>query len=117
MKKFFRRLGKTRLILLCFIPFGVWGYCSHGWLGVLAAIIGWGVGWQLGKILYNRNDSKRRLKRFLQRRTDLQLKLLVKGTICIPVMIACVRYAGWLGLIGSLAGIFVGELICRRWLK
>ena len=65
----------------------------------------------------SRKDNRRRLKSFLRSLTPFQLKVLVKGTILIPIVAACVWYAGWLGLIGSLLGIVVGEWICRRFLK
>ncbi len=112
MKKLIRRLGRTGFLILCFIPFGVWGLYYHGLAGLLAAMFGW---W-LGGVIYYRKENKRRLKRFLRRLSDLQLQLLVKGTICLPIVAAGVCYNGWLGLVASLLGIAVGEFICRKWL-
>ena len=117
VKRFMRRLGKTRFVMLCFIPFGVWGYCSHGVLGLLATILGWAIGWWLGSVIYNWSDSKRRLKRFLNRLSDFQLNVLVKSVFVVPVTVAGVYYNGWAGLVGAILGIFVGEMICRKLFK
>lgn len=117
LKNFVRRLGKTRFLMLCFVPFGAWGLYHHGVLGLLTAILGWCIGWWLGSVIYNWSDSKRRLKRFLRRLTDFQLNVLVKSILVVPVTVACIYYNGWLGLIGALIGIAVGEMIYRRLFK
>ena len=55
IKRFFQRLGRTRFLILFFIPFGVWGLYSNGWQGLLTAIFGFGV----GNFIYNRWLQKR----------------------------------------------------------
>ena len=117
MKDFLRRLGKTRFLILCFIPFGAWGLYSHGLLGLLATIFGWWLGWCLGNVIYNWKEYKPRLIRFFQRRTKFQIKLIVKMIILVPIATWCFWYAGWLGIVGFVAGCGVGELICSRFLK
>lgn len=117
VKRFLRRLGKTRFLILCFIPFGAWGLYHHGLLGLLATILGWAIGWWLGSVIYNWSDSKRRLKRFLNRLSDFQLNVLVKSVFVVPVTVAGVYYNGWAGLVGAILGIFVGEMICRKLFK
>ena len=112
MKKFLRRLGKMRVMIFCFVVLCAASYCFNGWLGLLSAMFGW---W-LGSVIYDWKENKRRLKRFLQRLSDLQLELLVKGSICLPIVAASIYYNGWLGLAASVVGIAVGEFICRRWL-
>ena len=109
MKNFLRRLGRTRFIILCFILFATITYCFDGWLGVLGAAIGW----CLGMVIYNWKESKRHIKNFFRTNTNIK----VKSIILIPTVAACVYYAGWLGLVGSMVGIFVGELICRKIFK
>ena len=113
MKDFLRRLGKTRFLILCFIPFGVWGLCSHGLLGLLATMFGW---W-LGSVIYNWKEYKPRIIRFFRRRTKFQINLIVKLIILVPIAIWGFWYAGWLGIAGFVVGVGIGELICRRFLK
>ena len=108
LRKFYRRIGKTRFLILCFIPFGVWGFCSNGWLGLFATMFGW---W-LGSVIYNWRENKRRLKNFFRTNTEIK----VKSIILIPVVLACVYHSGWKGLIAALVGIVVGEFICRRFI-
>ena len=106
MKKFLRRIGKTRFLILCFIPFGVWGLYSNGLLGLLAAMFGW----YLGNVIYNWKEYKPRLIRFLKRRTKFQIQMM----FFLPIAAACIYCYGWIGLIGSIVGWCIGELICRK---
>ncbi len=108
MKNFVRRLGKTRFLLLCFIPFGAWGVYYNGWVGLVTAILAW----CFGNAIYNWQDSKRRLKKFFSTHTELK----VKAIIILPIMAACTYRSGWRGFIASLVGVAVGEFICRRYL-
>ena len=109
MKGYLRRLGKTRFLILCFIPFGIWGLYSNGLLGLLAAMFGW----YLGNVIYNWKEYKPRLISFLKRRTKFQIQMM----FFIPIAAACTGYYGWKGLLGSLIGWCIGELICRKWFK
>ena len=109
LRNFFRRLGKTRFMILCFILLAAISYYFNGRLGIVAAAIGW---W-LGSVIYDWKESKRRIKNFFRTNTNIK----VKSIILIPTIAACVYYAGWLGLIGSIIGVIVGELICRKIFK
>ena len=109
VKKFLRRLGKTRFMILCFILMAAISYCFNGWLGIVAAAIGW---W-LGSVIYDWKESKRRIKNFF--RTNTRLK--VKTIIFVPVAAAASYSYGWRGFLVVCAGWCVGELICRRFLK
>lgn len=113
MKKFARRIGRTKFLLLCFIPLGVAGFYLNGRLGLAAVMLGW----CLGIIIYNRRENKQRLVKFLRRLTKLRLILLVKGIILVPIVAACTYYNGLPGFLASLLGIVVGQIICRRWLN
>ena len=113
MKKFFQRLTRTQFICLVFIPFGIWGYCSHGWTGLLGAIIGW----CLGIIIYDWKKNLQRLKNFLRRLSNFQIKLLFQSIICVPIIAACTYYNGLKGFIAAICGWCVGELISRRLFK
>lgn len=111
MRKIFYKLGKTRFLILFFIPFGVAAFCHNGWLGLLASIIGYGFGWWLCE-----NWSRIRnyqWKKFFRR----HVKAIVRLVILVPVVAVCCYYHGWRGLIGAVAGLIVGEIICRRFLK
>ena len=57
-------------------------------------------------------DSKRRIKKFFSTYTELK----VKAIIVVPVAAACTYHNGWQGFLAALAGIAVGEFICRRYL-
>ena len=57
VKKFFKRLGKTRFLMLFFIPFGAISFYHNGWLGLVAAIIGYSFGYWLC-------ENKDRIKKF-----------------------------------------------------
>ena len=41
MRKFLRRFSRTQFLLIFFIPFGVWGFCYNGWLGLITSIVGY----------------------------------------------------------------------------
>lgn len=109
MKKFFRRLGKTRFMAIALAILAAISYYFNGWLGVLAAIIGWCI----GAFIYNWKEYKPRLINFLRHNT----KLKVQAIIFIPIVAACIYCDGWRGLVAAIAGWCVGELICRRFLK
>lgn len=113
MRKFLQRLGKTRFLILLLVILGAICFYRDGWLGLSAALIGW----CLGILVYDWKDYKPRIIRFLKRRTKLQLNIMIKSIILIPTTAACVWYAGWLGLVGAIVGIIIGELICRKLFK
>ena len=113
MKKFLRRIGKIRFMILCFIVFAAISYYFNGWCGVLAAALGW---W-LGIVIYNWKEYKLRIIKFFRQRTKFQIKVFVKLIILIPIAVWCFWYAGWLGIAGCAVGWVVGELICKRFLK
>ena len=113
MRKFLRRLGRTRFLILLLVILGAICFYRDGWLGLSAALIGW----CLGILVYDWKDYKPRIIRFLKRRTKLQLNIMIKSIILIPTTAACVWYAGWLGLVGAIVGIIIGELICRKLFK
>ena len=108
MKKFFKRLTETERMLLCFIPFGAICFYFNGWVGLFGAAVGW---W-LGSVIYHWQDSKRKIKKFFSTYTEIK----VKAIIVVPVAAACTYHSGWSGFFASLAGIAVGEFICRRYL-
>ena len=111
IQNFVRRIGKDRIILLLFIPFGAFFFYHDGWIGLISAMFGW---W-LGGVLYENNDRIKKYpwKKFFRR----HLKMIVKLVILVPVVAACCYYAGWRGFVGSILGIIVGEIICWRFLK
>lgn len=109
LRKFIKQIGKTQFIWLCFIPFGAYGFYSNGWLGLLVSIFGW---WFAG-VLVNWRENKQRLKKFLMRRTDFQIKLMVKLPIFLALMIYFTCEKGWKGFFTVIAGWCFGELICR----
>ena len=109
LRNFFRRLGKTRFLILCFIPFGAYGYYHDGWLGFFAAVFGW----CLGGVIYNWKENKQRLKNFLRTNTSLK----VKSIILLPIVAVCTYLHGWQGLLAAILGWCVGELISRRIFK
>ena len=109
LRNFFRRIGKTGFLILCFIPFGVYGFCSHGWLGFFTAVFGW----CLGSIIYNWKESKQVLKKFFRTNTSLKVKTI----IFIPIAVVVTCNYGWRGLLAVCAGWCVGELISRRIFK
>lgn len=113
MRNFLRRLGRTRFLILLLVILGAICFYRNGWLGLSAALIGW----CLGILVYDWKDYKPRIIRFLKRRTKLQLNVMIKSIILIPITAACIWYAGWLGLVGSIVGIIIGELICRKLFK
>lgn len=113
MRNFLRRLGRTRFLILLLVILGAICFYRNGWLGLSAALIGW----CLGVLIYDWKDYKPRIIRFLKRRTKLQLNVMIKSIILIPITVACIWYAGWLGLVGSIVGIIIGELICRKLFK
>ena len=84
-------------------------YYLDGWAGAAAAA----VGWCIGDITYYWKRYKPRIKNFFRHNTEIK----VKGIILIPIVVWCVWYAGWLGLVGAVIGWCVGELICRKFLK
>ena len=51
-RRIWQRLGRRGFMLLCFIPFGVWSFYRGGWRYLLAAILGWGVGWLICKKIF-----------------------------------------------------------------
>lgn len=111
IRNFFRRLGKTRFLLLWFIPFGVYGFCHNGRLGLLVAIIGYGLGWCLC-------ENWKRIKNFQWKKFFRRhVKAIVRLVILVPIVAACCYYYGWRGLLGSVLGLIVGEIICRKFLK
>ena len=109
MKKFLRRIGKTRFMVLCFIVLGVGSYYFNGWLGVVAAAFGW---W-LGSVIYYWEDSKKRLKKFFSTNTSLKVKTI----IFVPIAAAATYNYCWKGFLTVCAGWCVGELISRKVLK
>ena len=111
MKKFFRRLGKTRFLILFFIPFGVWGFCRNGWLGLLTSIFGYGLGWCLCENWPRIKNYP--WKKFFRR----HVKAIVRTIILVPVVTFCFCHYGWRGLVGSILGVIVGEILCRRFIK
>lgn len=113
MRNFLRRLGRTRFLILLLVILGAICFYRNGLLGLSAALIGW----CLGILVYDWKDYKPRIIRFLKRRTKLQLNVMIKSIILIPITVACIWYAGWLGLVGSIVGIIIGELICRKLFK
>lgn len=113
MKKFLRRFTRREFLLMIFIPFGVSGFYTGGWKGFFAALFGW----LLGIVIYNRKENLRRLKNFLRRLTNFQIKLLVQSIICVPIIAACTYYNGLKGFIAAICGWCVGELISRRIFK
>ena len=109
LRNFIIRLGKTRFLILCFIPFGAYGYYHDGWIGFLVAVFGW---W-LGGVIYDWKESKQRLKNFFRTNTHLKVKTI----IFVPIAAVCTYHYGWLGLLGAILGWCVGELISRRIFK
>ena len=109
MKKFLQRLGRTRFMILFFILLVAVNYWYSGWLGIIAAVIGWCI----GDVIYYWKDYKPRIIKFFRHNTNLKVKTIV----FIPVAAWCVYYVGWRGLLVAIAGWCVGELICRRFLK
>lgn len=107
--RFVERIGKTGLLFLFFIPFGVWGLYYNGLPGFLAAACGW----CLGNAIYNWKENKQRLKKFFRHNTQFK----VKAIIFIPIAAAASYCYGWRGFPVVCAGWCVGELICRRFLK
>ncbi|MBQ4402899.1 MAG: hypothetical protein IJL12_02160 [Selenomonadaceae bacterium] len=111
MKKFLRRLSRTQFLLIFFIPFGVWGFCYNGWLGLITSIVGYSLGCWLCQ-----NWS--RIKNYPWKKFFRQhVKAIVRLVILVPVVAAGCYYYGWRGLIASIAGLLVGEIICRRFIK
>ena len=111
LRNFFRRIGKTKFLILFFIPFGVWGFCRNGWLGLATAILGYGLGWLLC-------ENWSRIKKFPWKKFFRQhLKAIVKLVILVPVVTACCYFYGWKGLLGSILGVIVGEIISRKIFK
>lgn len=111
LRKIFLRLGKTGFLILFFIPFGVWGFCRNGWLGLATAIFGYGLGWALCAN-WTRIKSFH-WKKFFRR----HLKAIVKLIIFIPIASVCTYHYGWKGLLTVCAGWCVGELISRKIFK
>ena len=109
MKKFLQRLGRTRFMILCFTLLVVVNYWYSGWLGILAAVIGWCI----GALIYDWKYYKPRIKNFFRHNTNFKVKTI----ILIPIAAWCVYQAGWRGFLVAIAGWCVGELICRRFLK
>lgn len=110
-RNIFRRLGRTGFLLVFFVPFGVYGFCHNGWLGLLASIIGYSIGWGLCEN-WSRIKNFQWIKFFRR-----HVKAIVRIIILVPVVSACCYYYGWRGLIGSVLGLLVGEIICWRFLK
>ena len=113
MRNFLRRLGRTRFMILLLVILGAICFYRDGWLGLSAALIGW----CLGILVYDWKDYKPRIIRFLKRRTKLQLNIMIKSIILIPITAASFYYIGWRGLAASIVGIIIGELICRKLFK
>ena len=109
MKKFLRRLGRTRFMILFFTLLVLVNYWYSGWLGILAAIIGWCI----GSVIYDWKNYKPRVINFFRHNTEFKVKTI----IFIPVISWCIWYDGWRGLIVGIIGWSVGELICRKFLK
>ena len=109
MKNFLRRLGRTRFMILSFTLLAVVNYWYGGWLGVLAAAIGWCI----GALIYDWKEYKPRIKNFFRHNTNFKVKTI----IFIPIATWCVYQAGWRGFLVAIAGWCVGELICRKFLK
>ena len=111
MKKFLRRLGKTRIVMLFFIPFGIFAFYRDSWLGLLAAIIGY----SLGCFLCARWNNIKNFpwKKFLRR----HLKIIILAVIVIPILSICTYLHGWKGFLASCVGLCIGELISRRIFK
>ena len=109
MKKFLEQLGRKRFMILCFILLLTGTYWHNGWIGLIAGAFGW----FLGMLIYNRKEYKPRMIKFLRRRTPFQ----IKAAILIPIIIWACWYAGWIGLAGSIIGMFIGEWLCKRFLK
>ena len=111
LRNFFRRIGKTGFLILLFILFGAWGFCRNGWLGLAAAIVGCG----LGCFLYENWSG---IKKFPWKKFFRQhLKAIVKLVILVPIVAACCYFYGWKGLLGSVLGVLVGEIISRKIFK
>ena len=109
MKKFLRRLGKTRFMIIMLTILAALSYYFNGWLGVVAAAIGWCI----GDIIYYWKDYKPRIINFFRHNT----KLKVQAIIFIPIVAACIYYDGWRGFLTAIAGWCVGEFICKRFIK
>lgn len=109
MKNFLRRLGRTRFMILSFTLLAVVNYWYGGWLGVLAAAIGWCI----GALIYDWKEYKPRIIKFFRHNTNFKVKTI----IFIPIATWCVYQAGWRGFLVAIAGWCVGELICRRFFK
>ena len=113
MRNFLRRLGKTRFMILLLVILGAICFYRNGWLGLSAALIGWCI----GVLVYDWKEYKPRIIRFLKRRTNFQLNVMIKSIILIPIMAASFYYVGWRGLAASFVGVIIGEFICRRFLN
>ncbi len=113
MKNFLRRLGRTRFMLLLFVLILAANYCYNGFKGLIIATFGC----CLGMLIYDWKEYKPRIIKFLRRRTNFQLNVMVKSIILLPIMAASFYYYGWRGVLGSILGIFIGEFICRRFLN
>jgi len=109
MKKFLRRIGKTKFMILCFIVLVAISYYFNGWCGVLAAALGW----FLGSVIYNWQESKQRLKKFFRTNTSLKVKTI----IFVPIAAVSTYNYGWKGFLTVCAGWCVGEIISRRFFK
>ena len=109
LRNFFRRIDKTKFLILCFIPFGAASYYFNGWIGFLSAVFGW----CLGSVIYNWKESKQRFKNFFRTNTSLKVKTIIFA----PIAAVGTYNYGWKGFLTVCAGWCVGELISRRFLK
>ena len=110
MKKYLKRLTKTQFMILVFIPFGLWGFCSNGLPGLLAAMFGWYLG---GVIWRNRASIKKfNAKKFFKKYAVPIINLL----ILIPVDALAYHIGGWTTFFAVTVGWIIG-MLTWRWRK
>ena len=107
MKKYLKRLTHTHLMILFFIPFGIWGYCRNGWLGFLATVLGW----CLGSLIWHKFDAIKNFnaKKFFKKYRVILINLL----ILIPIDAIAYYIGGWRIFTAITAGWFFGIVIWR----
>ena len=113
VKKFFKRLGKTRFLILFFIPFGAISFYHNGLPGLIAAIIGYSFGYWLCE---NKDRIKKfEFKKFFRRYVKAIIHLIVYGLMASA---AC-HFGDWRHVAGVTVGYVLGLIIWRvrhgRW--
>ena len=113
MKKYLKRLTYAQMMIILYIPFGIWGFCRNGLLGIFSTILGW----CLGILIWNKRAAIKKFdwKKFFKKYRVAIINLL----ILIPIDALAYYIGGWSTFaaitVGWICGMTIWRLRKGRW--